>query len=133
MNSLVYQKSNSLIIKQLTYITFSRTYRGYYRCTHRGCNVKKQIQRLFEDGDIVVTTYEGMHSHPIEHSNDNFENILSQMKIYSGFWVLIRHEKICYLTNCIVFVPLQSSIFLIPPWLLKISNRPELEMQKLMW
>ncbi|KAF2286467.1 hypothetical protein GH714_017153 [Hevea brasiliensis] len=57
--------------------------RSYYRCTHQGCNVKKQVQRLTRDEGIVVTTYEGMHSHPIEKSTDNFEHILSQMQIYA--------------------------------------------------
>ncbi|KAF8408444.1 hypothetical protein HHK36_007597 [Tetracentron sinense] len=59
--------------------------RSYYRCTHQGCNVKKQVQRLSKDEGIVVTTYEGMHTHPIEKSTDNFEHILSQMKIYTSF------------------------------------------------
>ncbi|KAB2599104.1 WRKY transcription factor 75 [Pyrus ussuriensis x Pyrus communis] len=59
--------------------------RSYYRCTHQGCNVKKQVQRLTKDEGVVVTTYEGMHSHPIEKSTDNFEHILSQMKIYTPF------------------------------------------------
>nr|UYR58213.1 WRKY75 [Chimonanthus praecox] len=59
--------------------------RSYYRCTHQGCNVKKQVQRLSKDEGIVVTTYEGMHTHPIEKSTENFEHILSQMQIYSGF------------------------------------------------
>ncbi|KAF5443576.1 probable WRKY transcription factor 75 [Juglans microcarpa x Juglans regia] len=59
--------------------------RSYYRCTHQGCNVKKQVQRLTKDEGIVVTTYEGMHSHPIERSTDNFEHILSQMQIYTTF------------------------------------------------
>ncbi|KAJ4766014.1 WRKY family transcription factor [Rhynchospora pubera] len=59
--------------------------RSYYRCTHQGCNVKKQVQRLAKDEGVVVTTYEGMHTHPIEKSNDNFEHILNQMQIYSGF------------------------------------------------
>lgn len=57
--------------------------RSYYRCTHQGCNVKKQVQRLTKDEGIVVTTYEGMHSHTIEKSTDNFEHILSQMQIYT--------------------------------------------------
>ncbi|KAA8530093.1 hypothetical protein F0562_004802 [Nyssa sinensis] len=56
--------------------------RSYYRCTHQGCNVKKQVQRLSKDEGVVVTTYEGMHTHPIEKSTDNFEQILSQMQIY---------------------------------------------------
>ncbi|KAB1207745.1 putative WRKY transcription factor 75 [Morella rubra] len=59
--------------------------RSYYRCTHQGCNVKKQVQRLTKDEGIVVTTYEGMHSHPIEKSTDNFEHILSQMQIYTSY------------------------------------------------
>ncbi|TVU25387.1 EcWRKY-21 [Eragrostis curvula] len=58
--------------------------RSYYRCTHQGCNVKKQVQRLSKDEGVVVTTYEGTHTHPIEKSNDNFEHILTQMQIYSG-------------------------------------------------
>nr|AZB50357.1 WRKY transcription factor 75 [Physalis pubescens] len=59
--------------------------RSYYRCTHQGCNVKKQVQRLCKDEEVVVTTYEGMHSHPIDKSTDNFEHILSQMQIYASF------------------------------------------------
>ncbi|KAI3983500.1 hypothetical protein MKX01_038920 [Papaver californicum] len=59
--------------------------RSYYRCTHQGCNVKKQVQRLSRDEGIVVTTYEGIHSHPIQKSTDNFEHILNQMQIYPPF------------------------------------------------
>ncbi|CAK9144334.1 unnamed protein product [Ilex paraguariensis] len=58
--------------------------RSYYRCTHQGCNVKKQVQRLSKDEGIVVTTYEGMHSHPIQKSTDNFEHILNQMQVYTA-------------------------------------------------
>nr|QPZ88998.1 putative WRKY75 protein [Fagopyrum hailuogouense] len=59
--------------------------RSYYRCTHQGCSVKKQVQRLSKDEDVVVTTYEGIHSHPIDKSTDNFEHILTQMQIYAAF------------------------------------------------
>ncbi|XP_039123564.1 probable WRKY transcription factor 75 [Dioscorea cayenensis subsp. rotundata] len=56
--------------------------RNYYRCTHGGCSVKKQVQRLTEDEGVVVTTYEGVHTHPIQKSSDNFEQILQQLQIY---------------------------------------------------
>ncbi|KAE9584449.1 putative transcription factor WRKY family [Lupinus albus] len=59
--------------------------RSYYRCTHQECNMKKQVQRLTKDEGVVVTTYEGVHIHPIEKKTDNFEHILSQMQIYVPF------------------------------------------------
>ncbi|XP_022157004.1 probable WRKY transcription factor 23 isoform X2 [Momordica charantia] len=38
--------------------------RSYYRCTSAACNVKKRVERSFADPTIVVTTYEGQHTHP---------------------------------------------------------------------
>lgn len=76
--------NNNLISKYHSTVAniSSHICRSYYRCTNQGCNVKKQVQRLSKDDGVVVTTYEGMHSHPLEKSTDNFENILTQMQIY---------------------------------------------------
>ncbi|OIW07039.1 hypothetical protein TanjilG_02673 [Lupinus angustifolius] len=37
--------------------------RSYYRCTSASCIVKKQVERFFTDPTVVVTTYEGQHTH----------------------------------------------------------------------
>jgi hypothetical protein len=73
-----------IIIHEKCSYFFLNGCRSYYRCTHQGCNVKKQVQRLAKDEDVVVTTYDGTHTHPILMSNDNFENILTRMHIYSS-------------------------------------------------
>ncbi|CAI9277215.1 unnamed protein product [Lactuca saligna] len=39
--------------------------RNYYKCNYKGCNVKKQVQRLSKDEGVVCTTYEGFHEHTI--------------------------------------------------------------------
>ncbi|KAH9626859.1 hypothetical protein KSS87_002259 [Heliosperma pusillum] len=38
--------------------------RSYYRCTSASCNVKKRVERLLSDPSVVVTTYQGQHTHP---------------------------------------------------------------------
>ncbi|KAL6571648.1 hypothetical protein OROHE_003291 [Orobanche hederae] len=37
--------------------------RSYYRCTSTTCGVKKRVERSSEDPSMVVTTYEGTHTH----------------------------------------------------------------------
>ncbi|KAL0385992.1 UNVERIFIED_CONTAM: putative WRKY transcription factor 57 [Sesamum radiatum] len=37
--------------------------RSYYRCTNSKCTVKKRVERSYEDPSVVITTYEGQHSH----------------------------------------------------------------------
>ncbi|KAM3350382.1 hypothetical protein ACQJBY_022880 [Aegilops geniculata] len=39
--------------------------RSYYRCTTQKCVVKKRVERSFQDPAVVITTYEGKHTHPI--------------------------------------------------------------------
>ncbi|WVZ18182.1 hypothetical protein V8G54_005504 [Vigna mungo] len=55
--------------------------RSYYKCAHRECNVKKQIQRHSNDEEIVVTTYEGTHTHPVDKSVETFDQILGNLLI----------------------------------------------------
>ncbi|XP_010919760.1 probable WRKY transcription factor 12 [Elaeis guineensis] len=44
--------------------------RSYYRCTHSNCRVKKRVERLSEDCRMVITTYEGRHTHsPCDDAN----------------------------------------------------------------
>ncbi|XP_030462832.1 WRKY transcription factor 71-like isoform X1 [Syzygium oleosum] len=52
--------------------------RSYYRCTSQGCMVKKRVERSFQDPSIVVTTYEGQHSHhsPATLRAGNFADML---------------------------------------------------------
>ncbi|XP_065002035.1 WRKY transcription factor 71-like [Musa acuminata AAA Group] len=42
--------------------------RSYYRCTTPKCPVKKRVERSYEDPTIVVTTYEGKHTHQSPHT-----------------------------------------------------------------
>ncbi|WOL05614.1 putative WRKY transcription factor 12 isoform X2 [Canna indica] len=46
--------------------------RSYYRCTHSNCRVKKRVERLSEDCRMVITTYEGRHTHsPCDDANSS--------------------------------------------------------------
>lgn len=53
-----------IIIFCLLIICLKNWNRSYYRCTSTSCNVKKRVERSFNDSSIVVTTYEGQHTHP---------------------------------------------------------------------
>ncbi|KAJ8484031.1 hypothetical protein OPV22_016516 [Ensete ventricosum] len=37
--------------------------RSYYRCTAQSCDVKKRVERSHQDPTVVITTYEGHHTH----------------------------------------------------------------------
>ncbi|TKY61694.1 WRKY transcription factor 23 [Spatholobus suberectus] len=52
--------------------------RSYYRCTSASCNVKKRVERSFTDPSIVVTTYEGQHTHPspVMGRSNNFGSVM---------------------------------------------------------
>jgi hypothetical protein len=38
-------------------------YRGYYRCTTKTCNVRKQVERDAQNPKYVIVSYEGKHNH----------------------------------------------------------------------
>jgi len=38
--------------------------RSYYKCTFAGCNVRKHVERSQANPKFIVTTYEGVHTHP---------------------------------------------------------------------
>ncbi|XP_010430513.1 PREDICTED: probable WRKY transcription factor 56 [Camelina sativa] len=57
--------------------------RSYYRCTYHTCNVKKQVQRLAKDPNVVVTTYEGVHNHPCEKLMETLSPLLRQLQFLS--------------------------------------------------
>ncbi|XP_010551938.1 PREDICTED: probable WRKY transcription factor 45 isoform X2 [Tarenaya hassleriana] len=48
-------------------------------------SVKKQVQRLTRDEGVVVTTYDGVHTHAVDKPSDDFQHILSQMHVYTPF------------------------------------------------
>eukprot|EP00245_Coleochaete_scutata_P004575 TRINITY_DN17297_c0_g1_i1.p1 TRINITY_DN17297_c0_g1~~TRINITY_DN17297_c0_g1_i1.p1 ORF type:complete len:775 (+),score=139.48 TRINITY_DN17297_c0_g1_i1:382-2706(+) len=39
--------------------------RSYYKCTFPDCGVRKHVERVANDGDSVMTTYEGKHTHEL--------------------------------------------------------------------
>ncbi|CAL5425879.1 unnamed protein product [Camellia sinensis] len=59
-----WRKYGQKAVKNSPFPRVLRWCRGYYRCTTVTCNVKKRVERSFSDPTIVVTTYEGKHTHP---------------------------------------------------------------------
>ncbi|KAI7749730.1 hypothetical protein M8C21_028427, partial [Ambrosia artemisiifolia] len=59
--------------------------RSYHRCTSVACGVKKRVERSSDDPSIVVTTYEGTHTHPYPMTPRGNIEILSEPTGHGGF------------------------------------------------
>ncbi|XP_077249530.1 WRKY transcription factor 71-like [Tasmannia lanceolata] len=58
--------------------------RSYYRCTSQKCLVKKRVERSYQDPKIVITTYEGQHTHQYPATlRGNAASILAPSAVFS--------------------------------------------------
>ncbi|KAK1436330.1 hypothetical protein QVD17_02109 [Tagetes erecta] len=59
--------------------------RSYHRCTSVSCGVKKRVERSSDDPSIVITTYEGTHTHPYPMTPRGAIGIMPETAGFGGF------------------------------------------------
>lgn len=73
----IYHHSNNIWLSDLC--------RSYYRCTDASCNVKKRVERSHTDPTVVMTTYEGQHTHPSPLLVPRHSGLIRSHREYSSF------------------------------------------------
>lgn len=63
--------------------------RSYYKCTEKGCSVKKQVE---QNGTSIVNTYEGTHTHLAPAMDDSSDLVCKPI-----FTELFMHLTYCQL------------------------------------
>lgn len=59
--------------------------RSYHRCTSVSCGVKKRVERSSDDPSIVITTYEGTHTHPYPMTPRGAIGVIPETAAYGAF------------------------------------------------
>ncbi|MCE2055961.1 Transcription factor [Datura stramonium] len=90
--------------------------RSYYRCTSQKCSVKKRVERSYEDPSIVITTYEGQHSHhcPATLRGNAAAALLSPASFLSSQQQLLIHphdQQLFYNNNTNPNLPINNSFY----------------------
>ena len=81
--------------------------RSYYKCTASGCFVRKHVELSGDESNQLVTTYEGMHNHPIPPATSGAsKGAMGRRSSLSGADGQARGQSKSTLLQCLSAVPL---------------------------